>query len=164
MIARKAGSKWPSRGVERARRTRGCTMLGPGPSSSRRGGIKLRTGISLHNIYMREMQYSGVQSLSATGVLNGLLRRIATSRGFEGEKQHVIVRTMIESATVSLNDPQRSKSWWRATDAPPPIGVYSGRFSPMVTLLSALFLTVALGSVVGLSGSASKVDRIESPE
>ncbi len=71
---------------------------------------------------------------------------------------------MIESAAVSLNDPQQAKSWWRATDAPPPIGVYSGRFSPMVTLLSALFLTVALGSVVGLSGSASKVDRIESPE
>ena len=43
-------------------------------------------------------------------------------------------------------------------------GVYSGRFSPMVTLLSALFLTVALGSVVGLSASASKLDRIESPE
>jgi len=71
---------------------------------------------------------------------------------------------MIESAAVSLNDPQQSKSWWRATDAPPPIGVYPGRFSPTVTLLSALFLTVALGSVVGLSGSASKVDRIESPE
>ena len=71
---------------------------------------------------------------------------------------------MIESAAVSLNDPQQSKSWWRATDAPPPIGVYSGRFSPTVTLLSALFLTVALGSVAGLSGSASKVDRIESPE
>ncbi len=64
----------------------------------------------------------------------------------------------------SLNDPQQSKSWWRATDAPPTIGVYSGRFSPTVTLLSALFLTVALGSVVGLSTSASKLDQIESPE
>ena len=92
------------------------------------------------------------------------LLRLVTSRGFEGEKQHVIVRTMIESAAVSLNDPQQSKSWWRATDVPPTIGVYSGRFSPTVTLLSALFLTVALGSVVGLSASASKVDRIESPE
>ena len=40
MRARKAGSKWPSRGVEMARRTRGCTMLGPGPRSSRRGGVK----------------------------------------------------------------------------------------------------------------------------
>ena len=34
----------------------------------------------------------------------------------------------------------------------------------MVTLLCALFLTVTLGSVVGLSTSASKLDRIESPE
>ena len=34
----------------------------------------------------------------------------------------------------------------------------------MVTLLSALVLAVALGSVVGLSVSGSKVDRIESPE
>jgi len=71
---------------------------------------------------------------------------------------------MLESAAVPLNDPQQSKSWWRATDAPPTIGVYSGRFSPMVTLLCALFLTVTLGSVVGLSTSASKLDRIESPE
>ena len=34
----------------------------------------------------------------------------------------------------------------------------------MVTLLCALFLTVTMGSVVGLSTSASKLDRIESPE
>lgn len=34
----------------------------------------------------------------------------------------------------------------------------------MVTMLSAIFLAVALGSVVGLSVSASKLDRIESPE
>jgi membrane protease YdiL (CAAX protease family) len=71
---------------------------------------------------------------------------------------------MIESAAVSLNDPQQPKSWWRSTDAPPPIGVYFGRFSPIVTFLSALFLTVALGSVIGLSTSASKLNRIESPE
>ena len=70
----------------------------------------------------------------------------------------------MESAAVSLNDPQQSKSWWQAIDAPPPIGVYSGRFSPTVTLLSALFLIVALTSVVWLSASASKLDRIESPE
>ncbi|MGH7148603.1 MAG: hypothetical protein ACREIJ_11990, partial [Nitrospiraceae bacterium] len=71
---------------------------------------------------------------------------------------------MMESAAVSLNDPQQSKSWWRATDVPPTIGVYSGRFSPTVTLLSALFLIVTLASVVWLSASASKLDRIESPE
>ena len=34
----------------------------------------------------------------------------------------------------------------------------------MVTLLSALFLLVSLASVVGLSVSAAKLDRIESPE
>ena len=71
---------------------------------------------------------------------------------------------MIESAAVSLNDPQPPKSWWRATGVPPTIGVYSGQFSPTVTLLSGLFLMVALASVVGLSASASKLDRIESPE
>ena len=70
----------------------------------------------------------------------------------------------MESAAVSLNDPQQSKAWWRATGVPPPIGVYSGRFSPTVTLLSALFLIVAFASVVWLSASASKMDRIESPE
>ena len=109
-------------------------------------------------------QYSRVQSPSATGILNGLLRRLATPRGFEWEKQHVIVSMIMEPASLSLNEPQQSKPWWRATDVPPSIGVYPGRFSPMVTLLSALFLTVALGSVVGLSVSTSKLDRIESPE
>ena len=34
----------------------------------------------------------------------------------------------------------------------------------MMTLLAAIFLAVALGSMVGLSTSASKLDRIESPE
>ncbi|MFI5224012.1 MAG: hypothetical protein ACHQX3_07210, partial [Nitrospirales bacterium] len=71
---------------------------------------------------------------------------------------------MMESATVSSSDPQQPKSWWRAIDAPPTIGVYSGRFSPTVTLLSALFLIVALSSVVWLSSSSSKLERIESPE
>ncbi|MDE3048896.1 MAG: hypothetical protein KGJ48_03250 [Nitrospirota bacterium] len=70
----------------------------------------------------------------------------------------------MESAAVSLSEPQQSKSWWRATDAPPPIGIYSGRFSSSVTLLSAFFLMVALASVVWLSASATKLDRIESPE
>ena len=70
----------------------------------------------------------------------------------------------MEPATLALNDPQQSKSWWRATDVPPTVGVYFGRFSPTVTLLSALFLTVALGSVAGLSTSGSKLDQIESPE
>src|SRR5262245_2312982 len=71
---------------------------------------------------------------------------------------------MIETATVSINGPQQAKSWWRATDVPPPIGVYFGRFSPVVTLMSALFLTVALGTMLGLSTSESKLAQIESPE
>jgi len=70
----------------------------------------------------------------------------------------------MEPASLSLNEPNEPKSWWRATDAPPTIGAYSGRFSPMVTLLSALFLIVALASVVWLSVSSSKLERIESPE
>ena len=35
---------------------------------------------------MREAQYSGVQSPSATGILNGLLRRLVTPRGFRAGK------------------------------------------------------------------------------
>jgi hypothetical protein len=70
----------------------------------------------------------------------------------------------MEPASLSLNEPHEPKSWWRSRDAPPTIGVYSGRFSPTVTLLSALFLTVALASVVWLSVSSSKLERIESPE
>ena len=71
---------------------------------------------------------------------------------------------MVDPATIALNEPHGPRSWWRATDAPPTIGVYSGQFSPTVTLLSALFLTVALASVVWLSASSSKLERIESPE
>ena len=71
---------------------------------------------------------------------------------------------MMEPAVMSLNDPQQPRSWWRATDAPPPIGVYWGRFSPTVTLLSAVFLMVALTSVLWLSASGSKLGRTESPE
>ncbi|NOS81891.1 MAG: CPBP family intramembrane metalloprotease [Nitrospira sp.] len=71
---------------------------------------------------------------------------------------------MIEPTTGFSPEPSQPTSWWRAANVPPTIGVYASRFSPMVTLLSAIFLTVALGSVVGLSVSASKLDRIESPE
>ncbi|MEY4705635.1 MAG: hypothetical protein RL042_1840 [Nitrospirota bacterium] len=71
---------------------------------------------------------------------------------------------MMEPASFSLKEPQESQSWWRATDAPPPIGIYPGRFSPTVTLLSALFLVVALASVVWSSASVSRLDRIETPE
>jgi membrane protease YdiL (CAAX protease family) len=70
----------------------------------------------------------------------------------------------MESAVVSSNESQQPKSWWRAADAPAPIGAYSERFSSTVTVLSALFLMIALTSVVWLSTSSSKLDRIESPE
>ncbi len=112
----------------------------------------------------RTLRYVEPLSAARTPLADFFSILLVTPRGFEGEKQHAIVQAMIESAAVSLNEPQQSKSWWRATDAPPTIGVYSERFSPRVTLLSALFLIVALASVVGLSSSASKLDRIESPE
>ncbi len=71
---------------------------------------------------------------------------------------------MMESATASLNESKQSTSWWRATDAPPPVGIYPGRFSPRVTVLAAMFLVGALALVVWLSASSSKLERIEAPE
>jgi hypothetical protein len=71
---------------------------------------------------------------------------------------------MMESASVPLNDPPQSKSWWQAANVPPAVGVYSVHFSPTITLMSALFLVVALGSILWLSASASKLDQVESPE
>jgi hypothetical protein len=71
---------------------------------------------------------------------------------------------MIDPTPLFPPEPQQPKSWWRATNVPPPIGIYHGRFSPTVTLLSALFLLASLSSVVGMSAVASKLDRIESPE
>ena len=85
-------------------------------------------------------------------------------RGFESEKWRAIVPTMMEPTGISLSQPLRPGSWWRAADVPPPIGTYSERFSSTVTLLSALFLIIALSSVVWLSASGSKLERIESPE
>lgn len=55
-------------------------------------------------------------------------------------------------------------SWWRATDAPPPVGIYSDRFSPVVSLLAAIFLIVSFTAVVWLSASIPKLDRMEAPE
>ena len=86
------------------------------------------------------------------------------SGGVEGKNLHVIVSRTMEPTPPSLSEPHESRSWWRASDVPPPRGVYSEQFSPTVTHLSALFLTVALAVVVWLSASESKVDRIESPE
>ena len=94
----------------------------------------------------------------------GLLRGLVTLRGFESENQHVIVRTMMETDTVPHNESLPPQSWWRATDAPPPVGIYPGRFSPKITLLAAIFLVGALAMVVWLSASSSKLERVEAPE
>lgn len=60
--------------------------------------------------------------------------------------------------------PPETSSWWRATDAPPPVGEYSHRFSPVISVLAAVFLILALTSVVWLSLSIPKLDRMEAPE
>lgn len=70
----------------------------------------------------------------------------------------------MEPAFLNLKKPSQSQSWWRATDAPSPVGIYPGRFSPTVTWLAALFLVMALAAVVWMSASSSKLDRIEAPE
>jgi CAAX protease family protein len=95
---------------------------------------------------------------------DGTLSLPYTPRGFEVGKQHVIVHTMMESASVPLNDPPQSKSWWQAANVPPAVGVYPGYFSPTITLLSALFLVAALASILWLSASGSRLDQLESPE
>ncbi len=55
-------------------------------------------------------------------------------------------------------------SWWQATDAPQPVGAYSNKFSSSVSVLAAVFLITSLVSVVWLSASVPKLDRIEAPE
>ena len=45
MIVRNSGSKWPSKGVLRARSTRGCTWLGPGPRSNLDEGASSETKV-----------------------------------------------------------------------------------------------------------------------
>lgn len=61
-------------------------------------------------------------------------------------------------------EPKEYRSWWRATYVPPLTGGRPGRFSPMVTWLAAFVLVAALLSVVLLSASSSKLERIEAPE
>src|SRR5262245_1266110 len=58
----------------------------------------------------------------------------------------------------------QQESWWRATDAPQPVGAYANHFSPLVSVLAALFLVVSLASVVWLSASIPKLERMEAPE
>ena len=61
-------------------------------------------------------------------------------------------------ATVSTS------SWWLEVNPPPAVGDYSSRFSPTVSVLTALFLVAALSSVVWLSSSIPKLERVEAPE
>ncbi len=67
------------------------------------------------------------------------------------------------SILVSEHQPAPG-SWWRAADAPQPVGTFSDRFSPVVSALAAVFLVSSLTSVVWLSASVPKLDRIEAPE
>src|SRR3954466_15377768 len=97
------------------------------------------------------------------GIPNVLIVASSLRRDFDS-KQHVIVPRMMKPVSSSSDESQASRSWWRSADAPAPIGVYSERFSPSVTLLSGLFLVMALALVVWLSAWTSKVDQIESPE
>lgn len=64
----------------------------------------------------------------------------------------------------ALKEPKEYRSWWRATYVPPLTGGRPGRFSPLVTWLAAFVLVGALLSVVLLSASSSKLERVEAPE
>jgi membrane protease YdiL (CAAX protease family) len=75
-----------------------------------------------------------------------------------------MIPTMMELESSSISMPQSAVSWWRATDAPPPVGIYTSRFSSAVSVLAALFLMASLASVIWLSTSISKLERMESPE
>lgn len=88
------------------------------------------------------------------------------SRGFGPENRHVIVHPPMESeAPVStVSSPTSTSSWWFEVNPPPAVGDYSNRFSPVVSALTALFLVAALGSVVWLSSSIPKLERVEAPE
>lgn len=85
-------------------------------------------------------------------------------RGFWPENGRVIVQvTMDALATPSPRKPA-PRSWWRETGAPPAVGIFPGRFSPLVSWFSAVFLVLSLTSVVLMASSMPKIDRIEAPE
>lgn len=71
---------------------------------------------------------------------------------------------MMSSPSPTSVEPEAPASWWQAADAPQPVGNYTSRFSPAVSLLAALFLIASLTSVVWLSSSIPKLERLESPE
>jgi membrane protease YdiL (CAAX protease family) len=70
----------------------------------------------------------------------------------------------MENRVETAERQTETRSWWRATDAPQPIGSYAEHFSPFVSLLAAVFLIASLAAVVWLSASVPKLDRMEAPE
>ena len=86
------------------------------------------------------------------------------SRGFRRENHRVIVHPGMEPQSTVSRVSRLVSSWWYETNPPPPVGDYSNRFSPAVTVLTALFLVAALSSVVWLSSSIPKLERVEAPE
>lgn len=68
-------------------------------------------------------------------------------------------------ARITLIAPRRiSHSWWRETTAPPANGIFPGRFSPVVSWLSASFLIVSLVAMVLMASTTPKFDRFRAPE
>ncbi|HEU4683105.1 MAG TPA: CPBP family intramembrane glutamic endopeptidase [Nitrospira sp.] len=70
----------------------------------------------------------------------------------------------MDTPAETIGTQAENHSWWRATDAPQPVGLYADHFSPVVSVLAAIFLIASLASVVWLSASIPKLERMESPE
>lgn len=62
------------------------------------------------------------------------------------------------------SQPPSSRSWWRETEAPPAVGQFPARFSPLISWLAAIFLVASFAAVVVMASSTPKIDRIEAPE
>ncbi|MDF0644961.1 MAG: CPBP family intramembrane metalloprotease [Nitrospira sp.] len=68
-------------------------------------------------------------------------------------------------SNIPASSPLRdTPSWWCAIDAPAPVGEYPHRFSPVISVLAAVFLVLALTSVLWLSLSIPKLERMDAPE
>ncbi len=67
-------------------------------------------------------------------------------------------------ARITLIAPRRISQSWRETEAPPANGIFPGRFSPVVSWLSASFLIAALGALVLMASATPKFDRFRAPE
>ena len=60
--------------------------------------------------------------------------------------------------------PPRSRSWWRETEAPPAVGNFSNRYSPLVSWLAAIFLIGSLVSVMVMASLVPRIEQMEAPE